>query len=282
MHARKTGALIRASALAGAVMAGADMPHRRAVDGYGRESSASRSRSSTTCSTSRARAAELGKTAGKDAAAGKPTYPALFGLERRRPARRRSCGRRAPTQRCWTQRLGGRARRAGPSDRADWCPANGEQSRRRATARRAAPPRRTSTPTHDPRRRALRLDRCSSTAGSRRRANARARSSSPARSGSTASRQSRPARSSPPTARSTSTTPDHPYVGRGGLKLAHALDAFGLDVAGRPRSTSARRPAASPTSCCSAARRRWSRSTSATASSTGGCAPIPGSSSWRA
>jgi 23S rRNA (cytidine1920-2'-O)/16S rRNA (cytidine1409-2'-O)-methyltransferase len=27
--------------------------------------------------------------------------------------------------------------------------------------------------------------------------------------------------------------PDHPYVGRGGLKLAHALDAFGLDVTGR-------------------------------------------------
>ena len=28
-------------------------------------------------------------------------------------------------------------------------------------------------------------------------------------------------------------TPDHPYVSRGGLKLAHALDAFGIDVAGR-------------------------------------------------
>jgi 23S rRNA (cytidine1920-2'-O)/16S rRNA (cytidine1409-2'-O)-methyltransferase len=27
--------------------------------------------------------------------------------------------------------------------------------------------------------------------------------------------------------------PDHPYVGRGGLKLAHALDAFGIVVAGR-------------------------------------------------
>jgi 23S rRNA (cytidine1920-2'-O)/16S rRNA (cytidine1409-2'-O)-methyltransferase len=27
-------------------------------------------------------------------------------------------------------------------------------------------------------------------------------------------------------------SPDHPYVGRGGLKLAHALDAFGIDVAG--------------------------------------------------
>src|SRR5262245_55778255 len=28
-------------------------------------------------------------------------------------------------------------------------------------------------------------------------------------------------------------TPDHPYVGRGGLKLAHALDAFHIAVAGR-------------------------------------------------
>jgi 23S rRNA (cytidine1920-2'-O)/16S rRNA (cytidine1409-2'-O)-methyltransferase len=27
--------------------------------------------------------------------------------------------------------------------------------------------------------------------------------------------------------------PDHPYVGRGGVKLAHALDAFGIAVAGR-------------------------------------------------
>ena len=28
-------------------------------------------------------------------------------------------------------------------------------------------------------------------------------------------------------------TPDHPWVGRGGLKLAHALDVFGLDVRGQ-------------------------------------------------
>src|SRR6476619_6630269 len=27
--------------------------------------------------------------------------------------------------------------------------------------------------------------------------------------------------------------PDHPYVGRGGLKLAHALDTFTIAVAGR-------------------------------------------------
>jgi len=31
----------------------------------------------------------------------------------------------------------------------------------------------------------------------------------------------------------TLTAPDHPYVGRGGLKLAHALDAFRIDVSGR-------------------------------------------------
>src|SRR3954468_18239477 len=28
-------------------------------------------------------------------------------------------------------------------------------------------------------------------------------------------------------------TPDHPYVGRGGVKLAHALDTFSLDPDGR-------------------------------------------------
>ena len=31
----------------------------------------------------------------------------------------------------------------------------------------------------------------------------------------------------------TLTAPDHPYVGRGGLKLAHALDTFGIPVEGR-------------------------------------------------
>jgi 23S rRNA (cytidine1920-2'-O)/16S rRNA (cytidine1409-2'-O)-methyltransferase len=36
-----------------------------------------------------------------------------------------------------------------------------------------------------------------------------------------------------PDAEVTLTAADHPYVGRGGLKLAHALDAFGVDVSGR-------------------------------------------------
>jgi 23S rRNA (cytidine1920-2'-O)/16S rRNA (cytidine1409-2'-O)-methyltransferase len=36
-----------------------------------------------------------------------------------------------------------------------------------------------------------------------------------------------------PTATVELVTPDHPYVGRGGLKLAHALDTFGIDAARR-------------------------------------------------
>lgn len=37
----------------------------------------------------------------------------------------------------------------------------------------------------------------------------------------------------PDAAEITLTTTDHPYVGRGGIKLAHALDAFAIDVTGR-------------------------------------------------
>ena len=36
-----------------------------------------------------------------------------------------------------------------------------------------------------------------------------------------------------PDARIALTVPDHPYVGRGGVKLARALDRFGIDVRGR-------------------------------------------------
>ena len=36
-----------------------------------------------------------------------------------------------------------------------------------------------------------------------------------------------------PDAEVTLIEPDHPYVSRGGVKLAHALDVFGIDPAGR-------------------------------------------------
>ena len=85
-----------------------------------------------------------------------------------------------------------------------------------------------------------------------------------------------------PDARVELSTPDHPYVGRGGVKLAGALDAFAIDPPGAARWTSAHRPAASPTCCCSAARPASSPSTSATGSSTGGSATIRASSFARA
>jgi geranylgeranyl diphosphate synthase type II len=83
MHARKTGALIRASVAAGAIMGGADDKLFAALDTYGTEIGLAfqivddildEEGSATT----------LGKTAGKDRAAGKPTYPAFFGLEQSR------------------------------------------------------------------------------------------------------------------------------------------------------------------------------------------------------
>jgi geranylgeranyl pyrophosphate synthase len=79
MHARKTGALIRGSAVAGAVMAGASPLQRAAIDGYGDALGLAFQIVDDVLDVEGA-SADLGKTAGKDAAAGKPTYPALFGL----------------------------------------------------------------------------------------------------------------------------------------------------------------------------------------------------------
>ncbi len=87
MHARKTGALIRASAVAGAIMAGAAAAVVRAVDAYAAGLGLAFQIVDDILDVEGADA-QLGKTAGKDAAANKPTYPAIFGLEesRRRAA----------------------------------------------------------------------------------------------------------------------------------------------------------------------------------------------------
>jgi geranylgeranyl diphosphate synthase type II len=79
MHARKTGALIRGSAVAGAIMAGADEAMARAVDAYG-ESIGLAFQIVDDILDVEGASADLGKTAGKDAAAGKPTYPSIYGL----------------------------------------------------------------------------------------------------------------------------------------------------------------------------------------------------------
>jgi geranylgeranyl pyrophosphate synthase len=83
MHARKTGAMIRASAAAGAIMAGADDRELDAIDAYAREIGLAFQIVDDILDVEGA-SADLGKTAGKDAAAGKPTYPAFHGLEKSR------------------------------------------------------------------------------------------------------------------------------------------------------------------------------------------------------
>ena len=79
MHARKTGALIRASALCGAIMAGGDETRLAAIDRYAAEIGLAFQIVDDILDVE-AGSDTLGKTAGKDAAAGKPTYPALFGV----------------------------------------------------------------------------------------------------------------------------------------------------------------------------------------------------------
>ncbi|HYN07257.1 MAG TPA: farnesyl diphosphate synthase [Vicinamibacterales bacterium] len=83
MHARKTGALIRAAATIGAIVVGASEPAIQAVDNFAREIGLAFQIVDDVLDVEGSREA-LGKTAGKDAAAGKPTYPALFGVEESR------------------------------------------------------------------------------------------------------------------------------------------------------------------------------------------------------
>jgi geranylgeranyl diphosphate synthase, type II len=80
MHARKTGALIQAAAVAGAVMAGGDDDLLLAVEEYGRHLGLAFQIVDDILDVE-GEAASLGKTAGKDARAGKPTYPSLYGLD---------------------------------------------------------------------------------------------------------------------------------------------------------------------------------------------------------
>jgi geranylgeranyl pyrophosphate synthase len=83
MHTRKTGALIRASVAAGAVMGGATDALFAALDQYGTEIGLAFQIVDDILD-EEGSAASLGKTAGKDRAAGKPTYPAFFGLDQSR------------------------------------------------------------------------------------------------------------------------------------------------------------------------------------------------------
>ena len=80
MHGKKTGALIRVSAAAGAIMGGGTALQVDAIDRAAGELGLAFQIVDDILDVEGASAA-LGKTAGKDAAAGKPTYPARYGVD---------------------------------------------------------------------------------------------------------------------------------------------------------------------------------------------------------
>ncbi len=80
MHFRKTAALLGAAAAVGAILAGADDDTIDAVQTYGHEIGFAFQVVDDILDVE-ASSAELGKTAGKDAAGGKPTYVTLHGVD---------------------------------------------------------------------------------------------------------------------------------------------------------------------------------------------------------
>jgi farnesyl diphosphate synthase len=80
LHALKTGALIRYAAEAGAILGRADPDARARIAAYGRDIGTAFQVADDVLDAT-ASDAELGKTAGKDLAAGKSTYVSLLGIE---------------------------------------------------------------------------------------------------------------------------------------------------------------------------------------------------------
>jgi geranylgeranyl diphosphate synthase type II len=83
MHAQKTGALLRAACLCGAILAGADIRGLEAVSEYGARMGAAFQIVDDILDVI-GDEAELGKPVGSDVAQGKITYPSLIGLEESR------------------------------------------------------------------------------------------------------------------------------------------------------------------------------------------------------
>jgi farnesyl diphosphate synthase len=83
MHLLKTGALLEASVSLGALAGGANAPQRQALDVYAAAMGLAFQVIDDVLDVT-ADSAQLGKTPGKDAAANKPTYVTLMGLEQAR------------------------------------------------------------------------------------------------------------------------------------------------------------------------------------------------------
>ena len=80
MHSKKTGALIRVSATAGAIMGGGSPAQVAAIDDAAGEFGLAFQIVDDILDVEGV-SASLGKTAGKDAASGKPTYPSMYGVD---------------------------------------------------------------------------------------------------------------------------------------------------------------------------------------------------------
>lgn len=80
MHLRKTGALIRAASTMGAILVGASDQIVSAIDTYARDLGLAFQIVDDVLDVEGSNEA-LGKTVGKDAAAGKPTFPAFYGID---------------------------------------------------------------------------------------------------------------------------------------------------------------------------------------------------------
>ena len=83
MHTSKTGGLIRVAAVSGAIMAGGRPEHIEGVERFAANIGIAFQIVDDILDVEGG-SAETGKSCGKDAAALKPTYPALVGLERSR------------------------------------------------------------------------------------------------------------------------------------------------------------------------------------------------------
>jgi geranylgeranyl pyrophosphate synthase len=80
MHSKKTGALIRVSGRVGAIMGGGAPDQVTAIDDASGEFGLAFQIVDDILDVEGV-SADLGKTAGKDAAAGKPTYPSMYGVD---------------------------------------------------------------------------------------------------------------------------------------------------------------------------------------------------------
>jgi geranylgeranyl diphosphate synthase type II len=106
IHRAKTGALLRASVRMGGICAGADMAGMEALSGYGKHVGLAFQIVDDILDVEESSEA-LGKTAGKDEAQGKITFPGVYGLDKSRLMAQEECARAHEA----LQALGERAQR---------------------------------------------------------------------------------------------------------------------------------------------------------------------------